>query len=313
MIRAHADVAHAPAPGAAAFAAISSNRGQSSGSSRPLKSAGIASNGVLGRRARRGVALVAAHHQPVDLLAVSRRAGRGRAASAAASSPRGRNGSVTRYWCDIGTIGMRTPASRPISAANIPPQLTTTSHSMSPRSVRTAAHPSAAHVDPVTRVCRGSATPPAARQAGQRVAQLGRVEVAVRLEVRRADHARRCRSAGTAPPPRPARSRAAAGRRSCPADLAADLLPAARGLEASLMPPLSVQPSGCSPRCSRRYSSTEYMFIRVSVGSARSWPTSPAEWNVEPLVSSSRSTTTTSRSPARRGGRRRWRHRRRRR
>ena len=30
------------------------------------------------------------------------------------------------------------------------------------------------------------------------------------------------------------------------------------------------------------------MFIRVSVGSARSWPTRPAEWNVEPLVSSAR-------------------------
>ena len=31
------------------------------------------------------------------------------------------------------------------------------------------------------------------------------------------------------------------------------------------------------------------MFIRVSVGSARSWPTRPARWNVEPLVSSARS------------------------
>src|SRR3954453_12398420 len=37
--------------------------------------------------------------------------------------------------------------------------------------------------------------------------------------------------------------------------------------------------------------------MRVRVGSARSCPTRPAEWNVDPLVSSPRSTTTTSVSP----------------
>ena len=41
------------------------------------------------------------------------------------------------YSCDIGTTGMRTPASRPSSAENMPPAITTTSASMSPRSVRT--------------------------------------------------------------------------------------------------------------------------------------------------------------------------------
>src|SRR5689334_21783180 len=40
------------------------------------------------------------------------------------------------------------------------------------------------------------------------------------------------------------------------------------------------------------------MFIRVRVGSARSCPTRPAEWNVDPLVSSDLSSTTTSRSPS---------------
>ena len=38
--------------------------------------------------------------------------------------------------------------------------------------------------------------------------------------------------------------------------------------------------------------------MRVSGRLERSWPTSPAEWNVEPLVSSLRSSSTTSRSPS---------------
>ena len=64
------------------------------------------------------------------------------------------------------------------------------------------------------------------------------------------------------------------------------------------MLPDSTQLGGASDRCSSRYSSTEYMFIRVSVGSERSWPTRPAEWKVDPLVSSLRSSSTTSRSPS---------------
>src|ERR1039457_3653468 len=38
--------------------------------------------------------------------------------------------------------------------------------------------------------------------------------------------------------------------------------------------------------------------MRVSETLARSWPTSPAEWKVDPLVSSLRSSSTTSRSPS---------------
>ncbi len=38
--------------------------------------------------------------------------------------------------------------------------------------------------------------------------------------------------------------------------------------------------------------------IWVSETLERSWPTSPAEWKVEPLVSSLRSSRTTSRSPS---------------
>ena len=54
---------------------------------------------------------------------------------------------MTTYWCDIGTSGTRTSTIRPISAANIPPQSTTISHSMLPRSVRTRGDPSALGVD----------------------------------------------------------------------------------------------------------------------------------------------------------------------
>jgi hypothetical protein len=60
--------------------------------------------------------------------------------------------SVTTYWCDIGTIGIRTPAIRPSSAANMPPQLTTISQSMSPWSVRTLVTLPPATSRPSTRV-----------------------------------------------------------------------------------------------------------------------------------------------------------------
>ena len=83
----------------------------------------------------------------------SRRAGRGRASSAAGCrASRSRNGCVTRYSWAIGTIGTRTPASRPISAANMPPALTTTSASMSPHSVSTPRTRPVATSIPVTRV-----------------------------------------------------------------------------------------------------------------------------------------------------------------
>ena len=48
----------------------------------------------------------------------------------------------------------------------------------------------------------------------------------------------------------------------------------------------------------RRYSSAPYIIIRVRVVVDRSWPTRPAEWNVEPDVSSARSTRTTSFQPS---------------
>ena len=67
------DLPHArrrPSPGTRTWelAVISSNRSQSSGSSRPLKSAGMASYDVGRRRSTARVPLVAAHDQAVDLL-----------------------------------------------------------------------------------------------------------------------------------------------------------------------------------------------------------------------------------------------------
>ena len=86
-------------------------------------------------RPRRRVALVAAHDQAARLRAGSRRAATGRASSACRSA--GPTACVIRYSCAIGTIGTFTPASAPISFANIPPALTTTSASISPLSVTT--------------------------------------------------------------------------------------------------------------------------------------------------------------------------------
>ena len=131
-----------------------------------MKSAGTASKvaAVAVHGALR--ALVAAHDQAVDLLAVvdeqvgvaqrRQRAGPGAAGTA----------SVTTYWCDIGTIGTRTPARRAISAANMPPQSTTTSHSMSPRSVRTpVTRPLVRWSIAVTRVRCAIVTPAARAEA----------------------------------------------------------------------------------------------------------------------------------------------------
>ncbi len=74
---------------------------------------------------------------------------------------RSRNGCVTRYSCAIGTIGTRTPAIRPISAANMPPALTTTSASIGPHSVWTPRTRPSSTSMPVTRVWVKIRTPPA--------------------------------------------------------------------------------------------------------------------------------------------------------
>ena len=193
----------------------------------------------------------------------STRAGRGRAGSAAAGSRAASTtagiGSVTTYWCDIGTIGTRTPASRAISAAYMPPQSTTTSHSTSPRSVRTLVTRRAVPaVDGVDRQHAGAGGDPDAARAGagrQRVGELRRVDLAVRRQEAAAGDAAECRRAGTARRPRPARSPPAAGRTCAPSatcrrisssrsgargDLDAAALDPARRVLAGLEPPVQL-------------------------------------------------------------------------
>jgi hypothetical protein len=75
------------------------------------------------------------------------------------------SGAVITYWCDIGTTGIRTSTSRAISAANMPPQSTTTSHSTAPRSVRTRLTRPCVRSMPSTRVRCAIRTPSARARA----------------------------------------------------------------------------------------------------------------------------------------------------
>ena len=72
------------------------------------------------------------------------------------------------------------------------------------------------------------------------------------------------------------------------------------GVDARRSEPTSCQPGSWPVSAAkRRYSSTPFIIMRVSVRLLRSCPTRPAEWNVEPEVSWSRSTRTTSSHPSR--------------
>ena len=69
-------------------------------------------------------------------------------------------GRVTRYSCANGITGTVTPASRPSSAANIPPALTTTGVSIEPLSVSTPVMRPRSTPIPVTRVLVATSAPP---------------------------------------------------------------------------------------------------------------------------------------------------------
>ena len=152
-------------------------------------------------------------------------------------------------------------------------------------------------VDPDRPGCVDGQRRPGPRATHERVTQLGRIEVAVGVEEARTDDAVQFderESLGDLGGRDLVQRQAVRAR---PADLAADLFEAfARRCE---LDPAALRPADREPaRLQLRYNSTEYMFIRVRVGSARSCPTRPAEWNVDPLVNSSRSRTTTSDSPS---------------
>ena len=156
-------------------------------------------------RPRGAVPLVAAHDQAARLgpevdeqrgvahrRHVERQAGRLRA--------RGTRG-------PSGSTGTVTPASAPISPANMPPALTTISVSIvAAVGLDRGDAPALASGSPVTRVCvfdLGAAPP---RALGERERQLARVDVAVGREDTRRRARRRSTSAGRAPAPRRARS-----------------------------------------------------------------------------------------------------------
>ena len=250
-------------------------------------------------RPRRRVALVAAHAQPADLLAEVARGCPGRAASAGpASTPS--IGSVNRYWWAIGMIGTVTPASRPISGANMPPALTTTSASI--------VCALAARARPRRR-SRGRARRRSRRPAcaggswrhgrGRRPrapgpARTGRASRRSAARPRRGR--RRASSAGTAPGP-PRRVISSSGRPNVFAQ------PAWRWSSSnrSFVDASRSEPTSCHDDVDAglgREPPVQVGAVHHHPGQGRrdrSWPTSPAEWNVEPDVSSARSTSTTSR------------------
>ena len=182
----------------------------------------------------------------------------------------------------------------------MPPQSTTTSHSTSPRSVRTPTtrRPCgpATVLNPHTRVLLDDPHPGGARAGRQRGSTAGR------------DRSGRRSACTPRPAPRPSlisgnSSRAsvrgdrapAAARRAAPSRAGGGSPPAAPARTPAAATPTPSSPGRAPPPPAPGTARPSSTFIRVSAGSERSWPTSPAEWNVEPLVSSARSTSRTSR------------------
>ena len=210
--------------------------------------------------------------------------------------------SVNRYWWAIGMIGIVTPASRPISGANIPPALTTTSAAIVSRepsrssSVTPVARPRSTPT-PTTRVCVRTVTPFWRAPAASAIASPdGSSQPSVGSQT-----AHRTPSVDISGK-RSRASDAVISSRGSPNVLAHPAWrrnSSSRSFdEASRSEPTSCH-DGSTPVSSRRrrYSAVPYIIIVVRVTEPRSWPTSPAEWNVEPDVSSARSTRITSVQP----------------
>jgi hypothetical protein len=84
-----------------------------------------------------------------------------RTVGTSAGAPPPGSGSLTTYWCLIGTIGTATPASRATWPAAAPAASTTISVAIRPLSVRTARTRPAATSIPVTAVFVANCTPSA--------------------------------------------------------------------------------------------------------------------------------------------------------
>ena len=210
--------------------------------------------------------------------------------------------SVNRYWWAIGMIGTVTPTSAPISGANMPPAFTTTSARISSRS------PACSTVTPLTRP--RSVPMATTRVRGRMAAPRARAPAA---RAWASPDGSSQPSVGSQTAPRTP-SVDISGKRACASSAVIRssgspkvfAQPAWRrnssnrsGVEARRSDPTSCH-EGSTPvsAASRRYSSAPYIIIRVSVTELRSWPTSPAEWKVDPEVSSARSTRTMSVQPS---------------
>ena len=228
----------------------------------------------------------------------SRRGCPGRAASGASRCTPS-IGSVIRYWCAIGTTGTRRrPAARlgRVHPAGVHHDLgldRRRGRSTTPR------HPAVPTSIPVTRMPVRIVAPASRGALGERERQAGRVEVPVGRE-NAAPSTPRASISGNALARlrRPRRARGA-GRRSSPSRPGGELLEPL-GEDASRSVPTSCQPgstpvSAASAGTARR---AVHHHPREARPSSRSWPTSPAEWNVEPHVSSARSRSSTSFHPS---------------
>ncbi len=200
----------------AALVAICSKRGQSAGSSLPLKSAGIASMRVRAGGEGGRVALVATHQQTVDLLTeIDEQVGIAQRRQWALPAFQKRFGHDVlvrhRYQWDAharqpADLGGEHAAAVDDDLAGDPPPVASRLQTPGRRCCSIAS----------TRVAVCTATPRAPRPGNEGVTQLGRIEVAVGFQVGRADDSRRCRAAGRARRPRTPRSRATAGHTCVP-------------------------------------------------------------------------------------------------
>ena len=184
---------------------------------------------------------------------------------------------VIKYSWAIGMSGTVTPTMRPISGANIPPALITSSVSMSPLSVITRRTRPSRTSMPVTRVSSQISAP--RRRApsmsanvswlGSMYPSVGRNAAPRTPSVDMGGNMRCASCADTSSSGRPKvfahpAWRASSSMRSW--------------LEASRSEPTSCQPvSSPTSWPSDRYRSTEFIIIRVRLSEPRSWPTSPAE------------------------------------
>ena len=199
-------------------------------------------------------------------------------------------------------MGTLMPARRPISGAKMPPALTTTSARMVLRS------PPCSTSTPVT---RPFSTPMASTRVWVRTEAPPARAPAARASASPDGSSQPSLGSHTAPS---TPSREISGKRS-PASaglISSSGSPKVRaqatcrrsssrrsGVPARRMDPTSCH-VGSTPVSwsSCRYSAALSIIIRVSVVVLRSCPTSPAEWKVDPLVSSARSSSTTSRQPS---------------